>query len=112
MIFFSFQTLPIFLDALVTAWGAILISVTLILLFGEVRLASPVITINRKTASEHFSVMFMYLSPEMLTLIVGFTVTADYTSVNLFTLWFGHWCNSGSVRPCPSLCLLTCCVAD
>lgn len=31
-----FQTLPIFLDGLVTAWGAILISVTLILLFGEV----------------------------------------------------------------------------
>ncbi|XP_028060499.1 DUF21 domain-containing protein At4g33700-like [Camellia sinensis] len=29
------QTLPIFLDSLVTAWGAILISVTLILLFGE-----------------------------------------------------------------------------
>lgn len=39
----SFQTLPIFLDGLVTAWGAILISVTLILLFGEVRLAFPVI---------------------------------------------------------------------
>jgi len=32
-----FQALPIFLDSLVTAWGAILISVTLILLFGEVR---------------------------------------------------------------------------
>lgn len=47
--FFSFQTLPIFLDSLVTAWGAILISVTLILLFGEVRLAlSPVIIINRQ----------------------------------------------------------------
>ncbi|CAL5430514.1 unnamed protein product [Camellia sinensis] len=29
------ETLPIFLDSLVTAWGAILISVTLILLFGE-----------------------------------------------------------------------------
>ncbi|PPS05579.1 hypothetical protein GOBAR_AA15067 [Gossypium barbadense] len=28
--------LPIFLDSLVTAWGAILISVTLILLFGEI----------------------------------------------------------------------------
>lgn len=37
IITFVFQTLPIFLDALVTAWGAILISVTLILLFGEVR---------------------------------------------------------------------------
>ncbi|KAF2543158.1 hypothetical protein F2Q68_00028926 [Brassica cretica] len=31
----AMETLPIFLDALVTAWGAILISVTLILLFGE-----------------------------------------------------------------------------
>lgn len=31
-----FQALPIFLDSLVVAWGAILISVTLILLFGEV----------------------------------------------------------------------------
>lgn len=31
------QALPIFLDALVPAWGAILISVTLILTFGEVR---------------------------------------------------------------------------
>lgn len=41
--FYLFQTLPIFLDSLTTAWGAILISVTLILLFGEVRLASPVI---------------------------------------------------------------------
>ena len=30
------QALPIFLDALVPAWGAILISVTLILAFGEV----------------------------------------------------------------------------
>jgi metal transporter CNNM len=30
------ETLPIFLDGLVTAWGAILISVTLILLFGEI----------------------------------------------------------------------------
>ncbi|XP_028108215.1 DUF21 domain-containing protein At2g14520-like isoform X3 [Camellia sinensis] len=29
------ETLPIFLDSLVTAWGAIPISVTLILLFGE-----------------------------------------------------------------------------
>ncbi|CAH2051914.1 unnamed protein product [Thlaspi arvense] len=32
----AMETLPIFLDALVTAWGAILISVTLILLFGEI----------------------------------------------------------------------------
>ncbi|XP_008236157.1 PREDICTED: DUF21 domain-containing protein At2g14520 isoform X2 [Prunus mume] len=31
----AMETLPIFLDGLVTAWGAILISVTLILLFGE-----------------------------------------------------------------------------
>jgi len=30
------QALPIFLDSLVVAWGAVLISVTLILLFGEV----------------------------------------------------------------------------
>ncbi|KAL1186776.1 hypothetical protein V6Z11_A01G201700 [Gossypium hirsutum] len=30
------QALPIFLDGLVTAWGAILISVTLILVFGEI----------------------------------------------------------------------------
>ncbi|KAG8479570.1 hypothetical protein CXB51_029325 [Gossypium anomalum] len=33
----AMEALPIFLDSLVTAWGAILISVTLILLFGEVR---------------------------------------------------------------------------
>ncbi|KAL0348284.1 UNVERIFIED_CONTAM: DUF21 domain-containing protein [Sesamum angustifolium] len=32
----AMEALPIFLDALVTAWGAILISVTLILLFGEI----------------------------------------------------------------------------
>ncbi|XP_061336387.1 DUF21 domain-containing protein At2g14520-like isoform X2 [Gastrolobium bilobum] len=32
----SMEALPIFLDSLVTAWGAILISVTLILLFGEI----------------------------------------------------------------------------
>nr|POE79171.1 duf21 domain-containing protein [Quercus suber] len=32
----AMETLPIFLDHLVTAWGAILISVTLILLFGEI----------------------------------------------------------------------------
>lgn len=31
-----FQALPIFLDGLVEAWGAVLISVTLILVFGEV----------------------------------------------------------------------------
>ncbi|KAL4615098.1 hypothetical protein ACB092_07G100000 [Castanea dentata] len=32
----AMETLPIFLDHLITAWGAILISVTLILLFGEI----------------------------------------------------------------------------
>ncbi|KAL4361539.1 hypothetical protein GQ457_04G000020 [Hibiscus cannabinus] len=32
----AMEALPIFLDSLVTAWGAILISVTLILLFGEI----------------------------------------------------------------------------
>ncbi|MQL82522.1 hypothetical protein Taro_014990 [Colocasia esculenta] len=32
----AMEALPIFLDTLVTAWGAILISVTLILLFGEI----------------------------------------------------------------------------
>lgn len=32
----AMEALPIFLDSLVTAWGAILLSVTLILLFGEV----------------------------------------------------------------------------
>jgi metal transporter CNNM len=32
----AMEALPIFLDSLVQAWGAILISVTLILLFGEV----------------------------------------------------------------------------
>ncbi|XP_002530605.2 DUF21 domain-containing protein At2g14520 isoform X1 [Ricinus communis] len=32
----AMETLPIFLDGLITAWGAILISVTLILLFGEI----------------------------------------------------------------------------
>ncbi|XP_022897771.1 DUF21 domain-containing protein At2g14520-like [Olea europaea var. sylvestris] len=31
----AMEALPIFLDGLITAWGAILISVTLILLFGE-----------------------------------------------------------------------------
>ncbi|XP_031254385.1 DUF21 domain-containing protein At2g14520-like isoform X1 [Pistacia vera] len=34
----AMEALPIFLDGLITAWGAILISVTLILLFGEVRI--------------------------------------------------------------------------
>lgn len=32
----AMETLPMFLDSLVPAWGAILISVTLILLFGEI----------------------------------------------------------------------------
>nr|CAN71516.1 hypothetical protein VITISV_021788 [Vitis vinifera] len=32
----AMETLPIFLDSLVSTWGAILISVTLILLFGEI----------------------------------------------------------------------------
>ncbi|XP_022927833.1 DUF21 domain-containing protein At2g14520 isoform X4 [Cucurbita moschata] len=32
----AMEALPIFLDRLVTAWGAVLISVTLILLFGEI----------------------------------------------------------------------------
>ncbi|KAI5082109.1 hypothetical protein GOP47_0001852 [Adiantum capillus-veneris] len=32
----AMEALPIFLDALVTSWGAILISVTLILMFGEI----------------------------------------------------------------------------
>ncbi|KAM7474787.1 hypothetical protein LguiB_022030 [Lonicera macranthoides] len=32
----AMEALPIFLDSLITAWGAILLSVTLILLFGEI----------------------------------------------------------------------------
>ncbi|KAM7252000.1 hypothetical protein ACFE04_023883 [Oxalis oulophora] len=32
----AMEALPVFLDSLVTAWGAILISVTLVLLFGEI----------------------------------------------------------------------------
>ncbi|PPR92565.1 hypothetical protein GOBAR_AA28110 [Gossypium barbadense] len=36
----AMEALPIFLDSLVTAWGAILISVTLILLFGEIPFAN------------------------------------------------------------------------
>ncbi|KMZ75445.1 CBS domain-containing protein, putative, expressed [Zostera marina] len=32
----AMETLPIFLDSLLSAWGAVLISVTLILLFGEI----------------------------------------------------------------------------
>jgi hypothetical protein len=32
----NLQALPIFLDELINAWGAVLISVTLILMFGEV----------------------------------------------------------------------------
>ncbi|CAI9786252.1 unnamed protein product [Fraxinus pennsylvanica] len=32
----AMEALPIFLDSLITAWGAVLISVTLILLFGEI----------------------------------------------------------------------------
>ncbi|XP_059438133.1 DUF21 domain-containing protein At2g14520-like isoform X2 [Corylus avellana] len=32
----AMETLPIFLDSIVTAWGAIIISVTLILVFGEI----------------------------------------------------------------------------
>jgi metal transporter CNNM len=32
----AMEALPIFLDSLVTAWGAVLISVTLILMFGEI----------------------------------------------------------------------------
>ena len=32
----SFKALPIFLDKLVPPWAAILVSVTLILMFGEV----------------------------------------------------------------------------
>lgn len=32
----AMEALPIFLDSLITAWGAILISVTLILIFGEI----------------------------------------------------------------------------
>lgn len=34
-----FQALPVFLDNLVPDWGAILISVTLILFFGEVKVS-------------------------------------------------------------------------
>lgn len=40
------QALPIFLDGLVVAWGAVLISVTLILLFGEVRKLFLLICLN------------------------------------------------------------------
>jgi hypothetical protein len=41
-LYYLSQALPIFLDSLVPSWGAVLISVTLILAFGEV-IHSPIL---------------------------------------------------------------------
>jgi len=57
---FFCQALPIFLDSLVVAWGAVLISVTLILLFGEVRNFSSLCMLHITHASGWENQKFMF----------------------------------------------------
>lgn len=98
LFFFQFsQALPIFLDSLVSAWGAILMSVTLILMFGEV-------SYYESFYNEHDQ-----LKVTNKVLNIGH---ADYTPSCLFKVWFGNWCSSGSICSCSSLPLFPCCIPN
>lgn len=58
----AMEALPIFLDSLITAWGAILISVTLILLFGEI--------IPQSVCTRHGLAIGAKVSPVVRVLVV------------------------------------------
>ncbi|CAL5426212.1 unnamed protein product [Camellia sinensis] len=77
------MTLPIFLDSLVTAWGAILISVTLILLFGEI--------IPQSVCSRHGLAIGAAVAPFVRVLVwICFPVAYPTSKLLDFLLGHGH----------------------
>ncbi|KAK4782635.1 hypothetical protein SAY86_007009 [Trapa natans] len=79
----AMETLPIFLDGLVTAWGAILISVTLILLFGEI--------IPQAVCSRHGLAVGAAVAPLVRILVyICFPVAYPISKLLDFLLGKGH----------------------
>lgn len=97
------QSLPIFLDKLVPPWAAILISVTLILMFGEVLLIS-------KTIVTMLTFFLMLIFVTLIPCLCSFTT--DTTSSNLYTLWIDCWGNHGSISPPSSVDFLPRCLSN
>ncbi|KAL7119195.1 hypothetical protein ACP275_02G048700 [Erythranthe tilingii] len=77
----AMETLPIFLDSLVTAWGAILISVTLILLFGEI--------IPQSVCSRHGLAIGAAVAP-IVRILVCICFPIAYPISKLLDLLLGH----------------------
>ncbi|EOX97267.1 CBS domain-containing protein with a domain of Uncharacterized protein function isoform 3 [Theobroma cacao] len=79
----AMEALPIFLDSLVTAWGAILISVTLILLFGEI--------IPQSVCSRHGLAIGATVAPMVQVLVwICFPVAYPISKLLDFLLGHGH----------------------
>lgn len=79
----AMEALPIFLDGLVTAWGAILISVTLILLFGEI--------IPQSVCSRHGLAIGATVAPFVRVLVwVCYPVAFPISKLLDFLLGHGH----------------------
>ncbi|KAJ4848747.1 DUF21 domain-containing protein [Turnera subulata] len=79
----AMEALPIFLDSLVTAWGAILISVTLILLFGEI--------IPQSVCSRHGLAIGATVAPFVRVLVwICFPVAFPISKLLDFLLGKGH----------------------
>ncbi|XP_015893345.1 DUF21 domain-containing protein At2g14520 isoform X3 [Ziziphus jujuba] len=79
----AMEALPIFLDGLVTAWGAILISVTLILLFGEI--------IPQSVCSRYGLAIGATVAPLVRVLVwVCFPVAFPISKLLDFLLGHGH----------------------
>ncbi|KAI3445849.1 hypothetical protein Pfo_002514 [Paulownia fortunei] len=77
----AMEALPIFLDSLVTAWGAILISVTLILLFGEI--------IPQSVCSRHGLAIGAAVAP-VVRVLVWICFPVAYPISKLLDLLLGH----------------------
>ncbi|KAL8060792.1 hypothetical protein ABFX02_02G048500 [Erythranthe guttata] len=77
----AMEALPIFLDSLVTAWGAILISVTLILLFGEI--------IPQSVCSRHGLAIGAAVAP-IVRILVCICFPIAYPISKLLDLLLGH----------------------
>ncbi|KAK6159175.1 hypothetical protein DH2020_006489 [Rehmannia glutinosa] len=77
----AMEALPIFLDSLVTAWGAILISVTLILMFGEI--------IPQSVCSRHGLAIGAAVAP-VVRVLVWICFPIAYPISKLLDLLLGH----------------------
>ncbi|XP_057976960.1 DUF21 domain-containing protein At2g14520-like isoform X3 [Malania oleifera] len=79
----AMEALPIFLDGLVSAWGAILISVTLILLFGEI--------IPQSVCSRHGLAVGAAVAPVVRMLVwICYPVAYPISKLLDFLLGHGH----------------------